>query len=241
MKYKFLFLLLWLSSIGWLAAQPAADHKKLRVLIVGGGTHHDFDRWFNQADIAILNGTGTAQAEYTDQIDAVLPKLKQIDVLYLSNNQPMKNAELRKGIFDFADSGRGLLLVHPALWYNWNDWPEYNRALVGGGARSHDKYGEFEVTIDQPDHPIMKGVPAKFKITDELYHFEKDSKGASIQVLATGRNLATGKTYPVAWIVQHPKSRVVALTLGHDGQAHEHAAFKTLLQNAVSWVGSAGK
>ena len=55
---------------------------------------------------------------------------------------------MRKAIFDFADAGRGLLLVHPALWYNWPDWPEYNRVLVGGGARSHDKYGEFEVTVD---------------------------------------------------------------------------------------------
>jgi hypothetical protein len=29
----------------------------------------------------------------------------------------------------------------------------------------------------------------------------------------------------------------VALTLGHDGGAHEHAAYRTLLANAVRWAG----
>src|SRR5256885_1770978 len=141
---------------------------------------------------------GKAAVRYTDKPDDILSALKALDVLYLSNNQAMTNLPLRKAIFDFADAGNGLLLVHPALWYNWADyWPEYNRALVGGGARSHDEYGQFEVAVDAPGHPLMAGVPKSFKITDELYHFQRDEQGAPIQVLATGRNLATGKTYPV--------------------------------------------
>lgn len=237
MKSKLLLLAILLGSFALVSAQEAAP--KIRALIVGGGTHHDFDRWFNTADVATLKATGKIDAEYTGNTDSVLPKLKSIDVLYLSNNQPMKGGDLRKAIFDLADLGRGLLLVHPALWYNWSDWPEYNRKLVGGGARSHDKYGEFEVTVDQPDHPVMKGVPASFRIADELYHFQKDAEGASIQVLATGRNLSSGKTYPVVWIVHHPKARILAVTLGHDGKAHEHDAFKSLLQNGATWA--AGK
>lgn len=206
----------------------------IRTLIVGGGTHHDFNRWFNQADVGTLSARGTAK--YTDNISAVLPGLKDTDVLYLSNNQPMEDANLRKAIFGHVEAGKGLLLVHPALWYNWKDWPEYNRVLIGGGSKSHDKYGEFEVTITETGHPIMAGVPAKFKITDELYHHQKDEQGSAIQVLATGTSPITGKTFPVAWITQHPKARIVCLTLGHDGKAHEHPAYKTLLQNSVAWA-----
>jgi type 1 glutamine amidotransferase len=146
---------------------------------------------------------------------------------------------LRKAIFDFADVGKGLLLVHPALWYNWADWPEYNRTLVGGGARSHDKYGEFEVTVDAPDHPLMAGVPKTFKIADELYHFQRDDQGAPIEVLATGKNIATGKTYSSIWVVKHPRARIVCIALGHDGAAHEGDAYKTILRNAMKWA--AGK
>lgn len=213
----------------------AADAKPIRALIVGGGTHHDFQRWFNQADTATLKAAG-GEVSYTENVESILPALKHLDVLYLSNNQPMTNSALRRAIFEFADSGRGLLLVHPALWYNWNDWPEYNRVLAGGGSRSHPRYGEFEVTVTDPSHPIMAGVPAKFTISDELYRFEPDPAGTPIQVLATAVEAATGKTYPVVWIPKHPKARIVGITLGHDGKAHEHPAYKTLLQNSFKWV-----
>ena len=204
-----------------------------RVLIVGGGSSHDFDKWFNQSDSATLRAAG-AKVKYTDQPEEILSALKNLDVLYLSNNQPMTNAALRKAIFDFADAGKGLLLVHPALWYNWPDWPQYNRSLVGGGARSHDKYGEFEVRVDKPQHPVMAGVPQSFKITDELYHFEPD-KEAPIEVLAYGKNIESGKTYPSVWTVKHPRARIVCIALGHDGAAHELPAYKTILQNALRW------
>lgn len=208
--------------------------KLIRTLIVGGGTHHDFTRWFNKADSATLSEKGAIR--YTDDPAAILPAMKDIDVLYLSNNQPIPNPEARKAIFAHAEAGKGMLLVHPALWYNWKDWPEYNRVLVGGGSRSHDKYGEFEVTVVETGHPIMAGVPAKFKITDELYHHANDEQGTPIHVLATGTSPVTGKTFPVAWITKHPQARIVCLTLGHDGKAHEHPAFKSILQNSLAWA-----
>ena len=211
-----------------------AEASKIRVLTVGGNMHHDFKRWFGQADSATL--APKASATYTEDIATVLPALKDIDVLYLSNNQPMNDPELRKAIFAHAEAGKGMLLAHAALWYSWKDWPEYNRVLVGGGSKSHDKFGEFEVTVQETGHPIMQGVPTTFKITDELYHHQWDEKGSSGKVLATGKSPVTGKTFPVAWITEHPKGRIVCLTLGHDGKAHEHPAFKTILKNSVAWL-----
>lgn len=227
------------------AAKPAETAaasdppRAIRTLIVGGGSSHDFNRWFGKADTATLRGDGNGVVEYTENVESILPALEKLDVLYLSNNQPMTNAALRQAIFDFAASGRGLLLVHPALWYNWKDWPEYNRTLVGGGARSHDRFGEFEVTVTSPDHPIMANVPTKFKIFDELYHFEPDREGAEIQVLATAYEAKTEKTYPMIWTVKHSKARIVCVTLGHDGLAHELPAFQMILQNSLKWA--AGK
>lgn len=221
-------------------ASPAVSAFKwgqgIRTLIVGGGNAHDFGRWFNQVDSTTLSARGLGSINYTEQPADVLPALKDLDVLYLSNNQPLTNVALRRAIFDFAEAGKGLLLVHPALWYNWKDWPEYNRQLVGGGTRKHDPYGEFEVRVEETNHPIMAGVPPIFKITDELYHFQRDESGAPIQILATGRNLSTGTSYPVVWITKHSKARIVCITLGHDGMAHEHPAFLTLLQNSLRWM-----
>jgi len=39
--------------------------------------------------------------------------------------------------------------------------------------------------------------------------------------------------------VKHPKSRIVCITLGHDGRAHELPEYQTLLKNAFQWA--AGK
>ncbi len=209
---------------------------KIRSLLVGGGTSHDFGRWFNLADVATLNATGKVEALYTETLGFVRPLLSSSDVLIWSSNQNMDDKSLREGIEAFADSGKGLLLVHPGLWYSWKDWPEYNRILAGGGSRSHDKYGEFEVTVTEPGHPIMTGVPAKFSLRDELYRQEIDPQGTPVQVLATGYEKGTGKTWPVIFVVKHPKARIVGITLGHDGMSHDHPAYKRILSNSVSWA-----
>jgi type 1 glutamine amidotransferase len=205
------------------------------VLIVGGGSSHDFNKWFNEVDSATLRANGDS-VNYTDKLEEVAAALKDVDVLYWCSNQPMDDENLRKAIFDFANDGHGLVLVHPALWYNWNNWPEYNRELVGGGAHGHDKYGEFEVDVKNADHPVMKGVPLAFKLKDELYHMEVDPKGTPIETLAESINLTDGTTFPCVWIVKHPKTRIVCITLGHDAAAHELAAYQTILKNAVNWA-----
>jgi type 1 glutamine amidotransferase len=85
---------------------------------------------------------------------------------------------------------------------------------------------------------VTAGVPASFRVDDELYHFEPDASGPARHVLATGRSDA-GATFPVAWTVARGKGRIVCLTLGHDAAAHDHAAYKTMLRNAVAWAGGA--
>jgi len=220
-------------------AKKAANANGIKTLIVGGGSSHDFNKWFNEADVATLEKDGFASVEYTEEIDSVLSRLPELDVLYLSNNRAMKNPALREAIFRFVDSGKGLVLVHPALWYNWNDWPEYNAKLVGGGARGHDKYQKFEVHVTNKDHPITKGVASHFELNDELYHFEPNSKGSPIEVLATGNLPGSDKSFSSVWVTQYPKGRIACLALGHDGSAHNNPNYQTLLRNMVKWA--AGK
>ena len=40
----------------------------------------------------------------------------------------------------------------------------------------------------------------------------------------------------MVFTVDHPKGRIVAITLGHDAAAHDHEAYKKLLQNAAAWA-----
>ncbi|MCZ6596994.1 MAG: ThuA domain-containing protein, partial [Planctomycetota bacterium] len=204
------------------------------ILIVGGGTSHDYHAWFERVDGTTLTDLG--RVTYTELPGDIKPLLDELRVLYLCNNQPLSDPGLRQALLDFVDGGGALLLVHAAIWYNWSDWPEYNAELVGGGSRSHEAYGEFEVRIDDADHPITAGVPATFRVRDELYRFERDAAGSPIRVLATGRSLSSGEEQAVVWTVERGRGRIACITLGHDGAAHTHAAYKALLGNAVSWL-----
>lgn len=216
-----------------LAGNPLAA--QIRVLMVGGGGSHDFDRWYKQEDAATLEKGGLATVTYTDDPSTILEHLSDTDVLMLANNQPIKDSATRKAIFAFADAGKGLLLAHPAIWYNWRDWPLYNFKLVSGGSRSHEKYGEFTVTVNDKKHPVTKNVPASFKLEDELYHYNADPAGPGIRVLATSKNEA-GVTHPALFVVKHPKARIVGFALGHDAASHELEAYRTILRNAVKWA-----
>lgn len=210
----------------------------IRTLIVGGGTSHNFARWYKQADSITLSRNGLATVSYTSGLDSILPLLPKTDVLILSTNQTMQDPNLRKAILDFVESGKGLVIVHAGTWYYQKDWPEYNSRLVGGGSRSHERYGSFDFTITNPNHPITKGVVTNLNLKDELYRTIPDSTsaGAGIEVLAIATVPGTNKTYPELWITKSSKGRIVSFTLGHDGEAHDLPAYQALLRNAVTWA-----
>jgi len=226
------------SSAGNVA--PVAE--PLNVLILGGGSSHDFKLWYGDTDVATLRELPSATVTYTEEVDDIVPLLATTDVLCIANNKPFTQAATRQAIMAFADHGKGLVLLHAGMWYSWRDWPEFNRVLVGGGARSHDPIAPaapFEVKIIEPGHPVMKGVPASFTVVDELYNQEIDRAGTPVHVLATAYSPLKNTAFPSIFLVEHPKARIVGIALGHDGRVHDLAAYKQLLKNSVLW--SAGR
>lgn len=219
------------------AGQPMIWGNGLKVLLVGGGTYHDFPKWFHETDAATLKAAGGISVNYTDDPKIAAHELGKADVLVLSANDAGFTApEFRKALTDFADAGKGIVLLHAALWYNWHHWPEYNRTFAGGGSRGHDNLREFEVTVTATNHPLTQNLPTRFAITDELYWFESDPRATAMETLATAHSPQKNTLYPQIFVVLHPKTRIVGITLGHDGRAHQHPAFRQLLQNAVRWV-----
>jgi type 1 glutamine amidotransferase len=227
------------------AADPEGSPAELqwsdgtKVLVVGGGSSHDFQKWFNKADLPTIRNAGKFAVNYTENVATATKALPGVDVLVSSTNQRgFDTPEFRKELFAFADAGKGIVLLHPGLWYNW-PWPEYNKVLAGGGARSHDALGPFEVNVIK-QHPVTKGLPENFKVIDELYQVKQDPNGSPIEILAkTSTSGVTKKEHASIWIVKHPKARIVCIALGHDGRVHESPEYKTLLGNAVNWA--AGK
>lgn len=215
---------------------------KTKVLVIGGGSSHDFGRFFGGTDVATLDAAGFG-VNYTEDRDQAAAELGNADVAVISvNRQFFDTPEYRKALFDFAGRGKGLVMLHPGTWYGYAQWPELNAAIVGGGARGHDRIAKFSVNAVKPDHPVMKGVPQSFEIEDELYYVNAEAEKlppgtAPIEVLAeTSPSVKFGKPHPAVWITQHPSARITGIAMGHDERVHDLLAFKTLLANAVRWA-----
>ena len=226
-----------IAPMGQKFAEPKTANT-LRILLVGAGSSHDFPRFFLGADAEVLRAAGGMDTAATPNLDEALALLPQADVLVFSGNHAQfGGATFQAALNKFADDGKGLVLLHAGVWRNWRTETGFNQRFVGGGAKGHG-HGEFEVTVKQPGHALMKGVPAMFKITDESYHVELD-KDAPVEILAENApDKVTKRPHPSVWVVKDPKTRIVCISLGHAVEAHGNPAFKTLLVNSVRWVGA---
>ena len=163
---------------------------------------------------------------------AAMPKA---DVLVFSgNHNQWGSAEFQKALHDFADAGKGILLLHAATWQH--PWKGYNKRFVAGGTRGHGRGDVAAESIRPGKHRILKGVAKSFTIADESYHFTF-TEGAKSTVLV--ENKPDGKSpdsHPALWIVKDPKARIVAYTHGHDDKSHANPAYKAIITNAVKWL-----
>ncbi len=231
-------------GVGAPSAAPASpmiwDSGKTIVLIVAGGSSHDFKKWFEDYDSEFLKTAGLS-VNATEDSALATAELKNADVAIISTNKTgLDTPEYRAALLDFAAKGKGIIMLHPGTWYGFGKWTEINAQIIGGGAKSHDALGPFTVNVLKKDHPVMKNVPASFAVVDELYHVnpEPPKDTASIEVLAeTTRSKKYNQSHPSVWITNHDKARIVGIAIGHDGRVHELEAFKNILINAVNWTG----
>ncbi len=212
---------------------------KTRVLVIGGGSSHDFSRFFGDTDVATLRAAGFT-VHYTEDRDQAAAELKNAEVAVISVNRNFFDTiAYRKALFEFASAGKGILMLHSGTWYGYAGWPELNAQIVGGGARGHDKIHPFEVRTIR-EHAILSEVPARFTVEDELYYMNAEAPPngtAKITVLTeTSPSDRYQVAHPSVWITDHPSARIVGIALGHDARTHDLDAFKKLLSNAVKWA-----
>jgi type 1 glutamine amidotransferase/mono/diheme cytochrome c family protein len=213
---------------------------KQRILLIGGGVSHDYTHLFDTHDRSLIHAALPAVISYTSDPMTAVGQLPCADIVVLSANDAAYSGQFRfrEALMQFVQRGGGLVLLHPATWYNWRGWPAYNQDLVGGGASKHEPYRNFQVHVLKPQHPILQGVSTPFTLQDELYLVKLDAR---CEVLAEAVSTVTGAKYPSVWLTPHPKSRIISIALGHGKEAHQHPDFAKLLGNAVKWTAEKAK
>lgn len=216
--------------------------KLVKTLVVAGGEVSD-----EPAFRAVFDGLPALQCTHTRLADEseVFDDISRwdYDALVL-HHETQEISELRRANFlALLDRGLGVVVLHHGL-AAFQDWDEYRRIVGGkyylretiedGQTRppsSSRENVDFIVRVEDADHPITRGL-TDFPIRDMLYQDYRVEPGVRV-LLATGE---PGSGGVLCWVHEYRKSRICYLQLGHDAQALNHPAYRTLVERAVLWT-----
>jgi predicted dehydrogenase/type 1 glutamine amidotransferase len=128
----------------------------------------------------------------------------------------------------YVRNGGGLLGIHSATATNKTD--DAYAKLIGSRFIGHGPVLDYEVTVSDPDHPIVHRVQ-NFHIRDELYMLKPFSE---FRTFLTG--WWNGKPQPLGYTKEEGKGRVAYLANGHDPAAMSSKAFQKLVVRAARWA-----
>jgi type 1 glutamine amidotransferase len=217
-------------------SRPARD--AVRALLITGGHDHEaafYSLFVGHDDIDWLPVDTAANAFKKDLRD-------KYDVLIMYDFTRELDETGRKNLRDFAEAGKGIVVLHHALlnFQKWNWWSEevvggrYRLQREGQAPSSSVKDNQSIFVSPAGEHPVLRGI-GPFHIIDEAY--KNLYMSPRIKPLLTTDNPTSDTN--LAWIGPCATSRVVAIQLGHGHSAFGHPAYRTLVHNAVLWA--AGK
>ena len=228
-------------SVVALAFAPRQD--KPRALILTGQNNHDWKKTTPHLK-ELLEKTGGFAVNVSEDPEASIledkAKLKAYKIIVLNINRNKRWSKPRETNFlSFVREGGGLVVVHAAD-NAFDGWDDYEK-LIGGAWRAkgsvfpnrgtfHPTYGPFDVTIDDLDHPITKGLGKNFTTKDEKYTNLRLQD--NIHVLAHADE--QGKHQPLLFVSTYGDGRMFQTALGHDLDAMNNPQFiETFVRGAL--------
>lgn len=194
------------------------------------------------------------------------PDFSKYDVIVSNYNGVLWPDEVRAAFEKYMKEGGGLVVVHAAD-NAFAQWQEYNKMIGVGGwygrnekcgpkiywengklvkdnspgkAGSHGKKAPVILENQAPDHPVMKGMPAKWMHPlDEIY-CNMRGPAENITVLATAysdkKQSGSGKQQPTLMALSYGKGRVIHEMLGHDERGFMGLGFQETLKRGTEWA-----
>lgn len=180
--------------------------------------------------------------------------------------------ETNRNFLEFVQNGGGVVVYHAAD-NAFSQWPEYNKICALGGwegrdekagpymywqdgklikdssagvGGSHGQQHEYVLNSRNTVHPIMKGLPTKWRhAQDELYDRMRGPGQIADLLYTAYSDKATGgsgREEPLIFTVDYGKARIFHLMLGHAGPTVEDCpamqctGFQVLLLRGSEWA-----
>ena len=194
------------------------------------------------------------------------PTFSAYDVILNNYNGEPWPREVEISLEEYMEQGGGLVSYHAAD-NSFPDWKAYNKMIGVGGWGGRDETSGPQlrlregkwihdttpgrggthgaavvqlIRVDQPAHPIMRGLPEKWlHVSDELYG-KLRGPAENLTVLASSfsdkKNRGTGEQEPVLMVIQYGKGRVFHTVLGHGQPQVKGLGFQITLSRGTEWA-----
>jgi type 1 glutamine amidotransferase len=199
------------------------------------------------------------------------PDFSKYKLVVLDYNGDSWSAETNSSFMEYVQNGGGVVVYH-ASDNSFPEWKEYNEMIGLGGwgnrnekdgpyvyyknnqlvidtsagiGGTHGKRREFVVRTRVADHPITKGLPARWLHgNDELYS-QLRGPAKNMEILATAfadssKGGGTMRDEPMLMVLNYGKGRIFHTAMGHaddgGGPALQCVGFIVTLQRGAEWA-----
>ena len=231
------------------AQNPVKPKFKVLAIAEIGGGHVLFTAaakiWLNQ-----LAADSNFTIDYITDTKTITKELLANYQLFIQLNYPPYpwGKEAQEAFEDYIEKGGGgwIGFHHPTLlgvFDGYPMWQWYSDFMGGimfkdylpGGAAA-------KLTVEDKDHPAMKGITASFITRDEWYLYNKSPR-ANVRVLASidestfdpPKDKKMGD-HPVIWTNERVKARNIYIAMGHFPELFKDENFTALFKNAIFWA-----
>ena len=226
-----------------------ADEAPVRALYVTGGGWHDYEGQVPiitnamkeaipgiEVTVAMVEGHDGEYVRHPVFQDANWADGYDVVVYNKCNAPRFSDGEWIERIVTPHKEGLPAVLIHGTMH---NFWPDENEtgqwnSFCGVISRNHERHAPVTVTVVEPDHAIMKGLPKTWTNPQgELYRIAAMDEAAT--PLATGVS-SEDVEHCVVWTHQFGKARIFGTTLGHHNATMQGKEFQTLFKQGLKWA-----
>jgi type 1 glutamine amidotransferase len=164
-------------------------------------------------------------------------RLRAADAVVFANTSGELPLPDRPALRRFVRRGGAFIGTHSAA-DTLHSWPAFE-ALLGGEFARHGAVEEGRLILAGRPHPVTRGLPRSFTLTDEFYEFEAPVPAHTRVLVRLDPESVpdeAGRDLPLVWARRFGEGRVFYDALGHPSATWENPLHRRMLARGVAWA-----